>query len=339
MNMKKPAFIFLFWIQAGFLFAQLNDSYRFLDLPVGARVAGLGGVIASSTDQDVNLFLSNPALLDSADDNHVSWSHLGYYADVKYNTLAYAITFEKAGTFGIGVQHLGYGSIDSYDPAGNSVGTFDASETAVVVSHSHQLGLFRLGANLKYAYSGIYTYHSSALAMDIGGSFIHPEKELVISILFKNLGFVMSDYSDTSDSSLPTDLQVGLTFKPEHMPFRFSFTGHNLLHPSENYFDESLNDGTDEPGVVDRVFRHVNIGAEILFSQNFNVRLGYNHQVRKELSLSEKSGLSGMSLGVMARIKAFELAYTFTTYHVDGGRSYFTITSNLNRVFKKKSII
>lgn len=337
MNMKKPAFIFLFWIQAGFLFAQLDNSFQFLNLPIGARVAGLGGVIGSSTDDDVNLFLSNPALLDSANDNHVSWSHLGFYADVKYNTLAYAKTFEKAGTFGIGIQHLGYGSIDSYDVSGNSVGSFDASETAVVVSHSHQLSVFKLGANLKYVYSGIYTYNSSALAMDIGGVFIHPEKEFMVSVLFKNIGFVMSEYSDTADSSLPADLQIGLTFKPEHMPFRFSFTGFNLLNPNENYYDENLDE--EEPGIGDRVFRHLNIGTEILFSRNFNIRLGYNHQVRKELSLSEKSGLSGMSMGLMARIKAFELSYTFTTYHVDSGRSYFTLTSNLNRVFKKKSII
>lgn len=319
------------------MFAQLDNSFQFLNLPIGARVAGLGGVISSSTDEDVNLFLSNPALLDSANDNHVSWSHLGFYADVKYNTLAYAKTFEKVGTFGIGIQHLGYGSIDSYDASGNSVGSFDASETAVVVSHSHQLSVFKLGANLKYVYSGIYTYNSSALAMDIGGVFIHPEKEFMVSVLFKNIGFVMSEYSDTADSSLPADLQIGLTFKPEHMPFRFSFTGFNLLNPNENYYDENLDE--EEPGIGDRVFRHLNIGTEILFSRNFNIRLGYNHQVRKELSLSEKSGLSGMSMGLMARIKAFELSYTFTTYHVDSGRSYFTLTSNLNRVFKKKSII
>lgn len=337
--MKKPALALLLWIQAGFLFAQTDRSFQFLNLPVGARVAGLGGEIVSSTADDVNLFLSNPALLDSANDNHVSWSHLGFYADVKYNSLAYAKTFKKAGTFGLGVQHLGYGSFDSYDPSGNAVGTFDASETAVVLSHSRQLSVFKLGASLKYVHSGIYTFNSSAVVMDIGGTFIHPEKQLAVSILFKNLGFVMSDYSKTSDTSLPTDLQVGLTFKPEHMPFRFSLTGYNLFYLNDNYFDESIQVDEDEPGAVDRVFRHINIGTEILFSNNFNIRLGYNHRVRKEMKLSEKAGLSGISMGLMARIKAFELSYTFTTYHVDSGRSYFTITSNLNRVFKKKSII
>lgn len=337
--MNKPAFVFLLWIQAGLLFAQSDQAFQFLNLPVGARVAGLGGVVASATTDDVTLFLTNPALLDSASDNHLSFSHLGYYADVKYNSLAFAKTFEGGRTFGIGVQHLGYGSIDSYDASGNSMGSFDANETALVISHSHQLSVFRLGASIKYVHSGIYTFNTSAVAMDIGGSFIHPEKQLVISLLFKNLGFVVSDYTDTSDATLPTDLQIGITFKPEHMPFRFSFTGYNLFHPNQSYYDEGLNSGNGEPGAFDKIFRHINIGTEVLLSRNFNFRLGYNHRVRKELSLDEKSGLSGMSLGVMARIKAFELAYTFTTYHVDSGRSYFTITSNLNRVFKKKTLI
>lgn len=336
--MRKPALILLFWMQAGFLFAQSDESFQFLNLPIGARVASLGGVVNSSTDEDVNLFLSNPALLDSANDNHVSWSYLGFYADVKYNALAYARTFDRAGTFGIGVQHLSYGSFDSYDDAGNSVGTFNANETALVVSHSHQVSLFQMGASLKFAHSGIYTYNSSALLLDFGGTFIHPEKEFIVSLLFKNLGFMLSDYTGTSNSSLPSDLQVGLTFKPEHMPFRFTFTGYDLLSLNESYYDESLTNQS-KPGTVDRFFRHINIGTEILFGPNFNIRLGYNHKVRKELSLTEKSGLSGISMGLMARIKAFELSYTFTNYHVDSGRSYFTITSNLNRVFKKKSIL
>ena len=61
--------------------------------------------------------------------------------------------------------------------------------------------------------------------------------------------------------------------------------------------------------------------------------------LRQELRLKEKAGMSGISLGFMAKIKAFEFSYAYSTYHVGGGNSYFTITSNLNRIFYKKSII
>lgn len=339
MIMRKPVVILLILMQTGFSYGQSDQSFQFLNLPVGARVAGLGGNLISATESDVNLFMSNPALLDSANDNHASLSHFGFYADVRYNTFAYARNFNKIGMFGLGIQHLSYGTLNSYDQSGNPTGSFDASETAIVLSHSHQISLFKLGASMKLVRSGIYTFSSSALAFDLGGIFIHPEKELAVSLLFKNLGFVLSDYSGTSDSSLPTDLQIGVTFKPEHMPFRFSFTGYNLFNAGEAYSDENAGIDVAEPGVGDKIFRHINIGTEILFSRNFNIRLGYNHSVRKELGLTEKSGLSGMSMGLRFWIKAFEFSYSLTTYHIDSGRSYFTITSNLNKVFKKKSII
>ena len=326
---------------AGSVMGQLGgrQSFEFLNLPTGARVAGLGGVIISATQDDVNLFLSNPSLLDTANHNFVSWSYLGFYADVKYNTFAYARNFGKLGIFGIGIQHLGYGEIDRYDAIGNSSGTFDAGETAVTLSKSHQLGPFRLGANLKFINANLDNFSSSAMAMDIGGSFIHPAQELVVSILFKNFGVVLTDFSGTSSSNLPTDVQVGMTFKPQHMPFRLSMTAYNLGKSETTFFDPSLDSSLEEPGIGDQIFRHLNFGLEIVMNENINIRAGYNHLIRSELSLEERKGLSGVSLGFMARIKAFELSYTFATYHVDSGRSYLTITSNLNKVFRKKSII
>ncbi|PIB36078.1 hypothetical protein BFP72_12075 [Reichenbachiella sp. 5M10] len=337
--MKRPALILLFVFHAGLLYAQRGgtSSFEFLNLPVGARVAGLGGVVISSTAEDVNLFLSNPALLDSANHNHVSWSHLSYYADIKYNTFSYVWNNKRIGPIGIGVQHMGYGDIERFDLVGNSIGKLHANETAVVVSHSRTLGAFSLGANLKYIHSNIDTYGASALTMDLGGTFTHPERELQVALLFKNMGVVLSDYSGTSNSNVPFDVQIGATFKPDHMPFRFSVTAYNLGVSDSGYYDVDFSE--EEPGLVDEVFRHINFGTEVVISQNFQLRVGYNHLIRKELGDPDRAGITGFSMGAMLHIKMFEFSYTYTTYHVDSGRSYFTITSNLNRVFHKKSII
>ena len=319
--------------------AQLGGqrSYDFLNLPIGARVSGLGGVVISATDEDVNLFLSNPSLLSDNNHNHISWSHLSYYADVKYNAFAYAYDFDKLGTMAIGVQRMGYGEFDRYDASDNYLGQFSASETALVVSKSHQVSLFTMGLSAKFVTSNLDNVNSSALAFDLGGSFFHPQHELVASLLFKNFGFVLSDYSATSKDKLPTDVQLGFTYKPEHMPFRLSTTIYNLSNSEGAYHDPSLS--SQKPTWLDQAFRHVNLGVEIVFSENFNIRTGYNHLIRKELTLEERSGMSGISLGMMARIKAFEFSYTWSTYHVAGGRSYFTITSDLNRIFNKKSLL
>ena len=122
------------------------------------------------------------------------------------------------------------------------------------------------------------------------------------------------------------------------MPFRLSLAGYNLGLVNEKLFDPT---GTGEGELtevngVDRVMRHLALGTEILVHNNFNLRFGYNHLVRKELRLAETSGGAGFSFGFLLRIKSFELAYTRSIYHTGGGYDYFTLVSDLNSFIKKR---
>ena len=339
--MKRTVLIIYLLISTGLLYGQIGGKriFEFLNLPSNARTAGLGGVVITSTVDDVNMFLSNPALLDSTNNNFLSFNYLSFYADIKYNSFAYTRNFNKLGTIGFGIQHVGYGSFDSYDATGAAIGKFDAGETALTISKNHTLGLFTLGVNVKYVQSLIDTYKASGLFMDFGGVFKHPEKELTIGLNFKSVGFLLSDYTSTGSSSLPFDVQAGITFKPQFMPFRFTFTAYNLARGNNTFFDQSISDAQDKPGNFDEIFRHINIGTELVLSKNFNIRIGYNHLIKQELKLSESAKGAGVSFGFMVRIKAFELAYTNTTYHASGGRSFITITSDLNKIIKKKRSI
>ncbi len=336
--MKKPVLLLFIVLSTGLLYAQIGGkrTFEFLNLPTNARTAGLGGVIISATDNDVNMFLSNPALLDSANDNFLSFNQRAFYADIKYNSFAYTKNFNKLGVIGFGIQNFNYGNFESYDAAGNSIGTFSAGETAITIYKSRTQGLFTLGVNLKYVQSIIGNYRASGFFMDLGGVFKHPEKELTLAINFKSLGFLTSDYTDTSNSQLPFDVQIGATFKPKFMPFRFTFTGYNLARNEGAYFDESISLAEDKPKRFDRIFRHINIGTELILGKNFNIRMGYNHLLRKELRLQESARGAGISFGFMLRIKAFELAYSNAKYHAAGGTNFITITSDLNRVIKRK---
>ncbi len=117
----------------------------------------------------------------------------------------------------------------------------------------------RWGVNLKFASSGIESYRASALLFDIGGLFEHPEKELAIGMTFKNVGFFLSDYTSTANSEVPFDIHLGVTFKPEHMPVRFSLTSYNLYQGDLTIFDPD-NDillVKEEAGRLDKVFRHM----------------------------------------------------------------------------------
>ena len=85
------------------------------------------------------------------------------------------------------------------------------------------------GANAKVAVSNLASFQASALMIDLGGTFKHPEKDMTIGLLVKNLGFLISDYIDINDSQLPLDIQLGFSYKPEFMPLRFSLAAKNLL--------------------------------------------------------------------------------------------------------------
>ena len=186
--------------------------------------------------------------------------------------------------------------------------------------------------------SALAGYNASALLLDLGGIFRHPEEDLTFGLTFRNIGVLLSDFSETSESELPFDVQLGMTYKPRHMPFRFSLTGYNLGLAGESSFNPT-GTGEGEPQEAtgfDKVMRHIALGMEILVHRNFNLRAGYNHLIRKELRLAETSGGAGLSFGFLLRIKKFELSYSRSIYHTGGGYDYFTLVSDLNSFITKK---
>lgn len=331
-------FLFIFLIRPVYGQPGGGRSFEFINMPSNARVAGLGGINVSVSDKDVNMLLSNPALISESTHNHVSLNHFLYLADISLSNLVYGFHHEKAGSFALGLQYLNYGSFEAYDETGLEQGNFGANEYAVTLGNSRSIKAFTIGASLKYVSSTISSFHSGAILMDIGGIFKHPQKDFTVGMVIKNFGVVVREYSETSQTNLPFDVQLGTSFKPEFMPLRFSFTAYNLYRPGDSYPvpPRSSQNNNQESGTVDKIMRHLNFGAEVILSKNVNLRAGYNHLIRKELRIDEYSGGAGISLGLMFRIKAFEFAYSKAFYHVAGGSDYFTLTSNLNSIFKNK---
>jgi len=310
-----------------------TGSFRFLDVPNSARVAALGGVNTSLTDRDINFFFNNPTLAGDTLAGVASANYQFYVADIGQATFTYGHNFSKLGTLVFGVQHFNYGTIKSYDATGQEIGDFKSGETAIVIGKSHQISNFRVGASLKGAFSNIAGYRAGALMFDIGGIFVHPTQDLRVGMTLKNLGWVFSEYSETSSTSLPFDVQLGATFKPEHMPLRFSLTAYNMTG-SNTYFNTK--DGDTEPGTFDKVLRHFNFGAEILVHKNVNLLVGYNHLIHQELKLSESGGGAGFSFGFSAMIKTFEVVISRSAY-VAGNAGYaFTVSKNIDNMMKRR---
>lgn len=309
-----------------------KKSFEFLNVPSNARLAALGGVNVSLADKDVNFLFSNPALTGDTLAGAASAGYTFFIADIGQSTFSYSHHFKKVGTLSFGVQHMNYGEIEGYDASGLSIGSFNSGETALVISKSHQVSNFRLGANLKTVFSSIAGFRSSALMLDIGGTFIHPTKDLKVGLVIKNFGVVLSEYSETSQTKLPFDVQAGVSFKPEHMPIRLSVTAYNLVN-TKAYDDPSVEE--DNVGSFNKLFQHINIGAEILLHRNVNVLLGYNALKQQELK-TQNTGGKGFTVGVALKIKSFDLVMSRSSYSVGNAAYAFTLAANIEKMILKK---
>lgn len=313
-------------VLAGILQAQTGGKQVFsvLNIPSSARIAALGGSTVAVMDNDLNLGLFNPALLNREMGGQVAMSYLPYLADIGIGYGSYGHHFDSLGlTASASVQYVDYGTFTRRDETGQDQGTFRAGE------HVIQLGggiatdsVFRVGVNLKYITSNLADYRASAVAADIGGAFCKPSIGLHIAAMVRNIGVMTRTYAGTRED-LPTQVQLSVTYKFKHAPFRLGLSLDNLQQWDLTYEDPSVQaqiDPTTGELIVDKVTNvekalwHVVPNVEVLVSRNFMLRFGYNYKRRQELKFDEKPGLTGASLGIGLRVSKLHLSYGFAQF-------------------------
>lgn len=339
---------FLLLTVPGFVFAQTGgkSSFDFVTVPVNARIAALGGINVSLRDQNVNLFQQNPAALNPEMARHLSVSYLPYIADIKATNLAYAFRGNgKNNMYGVGLTFFDYGKMNETDASGAVVGTFRVSEYMVTGSASHKISNYVLGVSLKFAGSQFPSNNAVAVLADFGGMFVHPERDWTIGLTVKNLGYAIKKYYSATQVNLPFDVQLGTSYKLEHLPLRFSLTAQRLTQYDIVYLDPNQAKTKDLQGNViqqkkkvgDEILRHLVVGAELLLSKNLNLRVGYNHLRRRELAVAQRSALTGFAMGFMLKVSSFELGYTHAFYTFGTGSNSLTLITNFNTILKKRA--
>ncbi|GAB2584382.1 type IX secretion system protein PorQ [Spirosoma areae] len=321
--------------------------FSFLNLPTHARVAALGGQVASATTPDGAYHLNSPALADSIKSNELSISLMPYLAAAKYYTLHYGLPIKSKnarpkGSWAAGLQYLSYGQFTLTDPTGNSLGTFTANDYALSLTHARTEGNFTLGATIKAVGSSIEMYSAFGLLADVGGIWRHPKKNLTFGLVAKNVGYLIKNYGPL-DADLPFDLQAGVTVKPRYAPMRLTLTAHHLQRFDINYSDPSLNvrfdlNGNPIPqtvGVGEKIARHLSLGAELLISRNVHLLIGYNHQKRQEGKLATGGGGAGISFGASVQARGFQLTYGRFSSVPTAGTSQLSLRINLERILSK----
>ncbi len=211
------------------------------------------------------------------------------------------------------------------DATGQEQGEFSVVDYTLNVTHARTIDNITLGATAKLAVSRIAEFKSTAGLVDLGGVFKHPEQDFTVGLALKNIGYQLSTYNGAREP-MPFDAQLGMSYKLEHMPLKFSLTAHHLHQFDIVYLDTTITGRLDENNQEvkpkktfgDKLARHFVVGGEFMLSKNFNLRFGYNHLRRRELRLEIKAGGPVYLSGPWSGSGTFELDYTRAYYHVPG---------------------
>ena len=322
--------------------------YKFMDLPASAKQSALGGILITTRDYDVNNGYQNPALLNKEMHNHFAFNTMNYFNDIRFGYIGYGRHYDNVGTFSAGIQSINYGNFIETDESGKETGnTFKAGEYALNLGYGRNyLPNLSIGTNLRIITSNLGDYSSVGLAADLGLCYFDTAKNLSIGFVIKNLGTQLSTYRPGNTENLATDIQLAISKRLKYAPLRYTITLHDLQRFDLSYTDPNdpnreIDLQTGQPivkeiNIADKLARHLIVGAELLFSKNFNVRLGYDHQKRKELALSSKGSTVGFSFGFGIKIKKIDFSYASAKYHLAGSTNHFSIAANLSNFNKKK---
>jgi len=318
--------LFSTYIQAQSLF-----TMSFLEQPVSAHHAALGGNNTSYLGHDISFLVSNPALLSIQSSNELSVNVASYFAGSGYGSGIYSRLLHERGMLGAGFQYMGYGEFTGFDEYGVETGTFSARDVAFFVSYSQQLNnYFSIGATVKPVLGGYERYVSYALAGDMGIVFMDKENGLQVGFSAKNIGVRFAGYeSDESASMLPLNLSLGASKKLLHAPFVFHLTMQQLQRWT---YDVSTNVDSTSISFVGELARHFIVGVDVLPpSDKFWLALSYNFLRGQELPVPEIFSLSGFSGGIGFFIKDVELGIGFGSYHQAATTLHISLRTDLTK--------
>ena len=339
--LKRLVLFFLFIFNLISLFPQTGRGvYRFLDLPVSSRMAAIGGMNVSLRDNDVNFAFMNPALLTGETHGVIGLNMANYLADIKFGSAVYGHNFGENNFTSFGVQYVDLGKFEGYDELGNFTEDFTAKDIALYMSYARRLDdYFTVGATFKPIFSSYERYTSFGIAFDAG---INYSRDLFSAgLVFRNMGAQLKAYYPDEQGQhrepLPFDIQLGVSKKFAHAPIRISGTLNNLNRWNVAGYQTdktttNLDGTTEEKKVkpVDMAFRHVELGVELVPSDNFYIALGYNHRRNQEMTMEGFKSLAGFSAGAGLKLYKFHVGFGLTQFQVGNFAYQFSFSTDLN---------
>lgn len=312
-------------------------TYAFLDMPATAKITSMGGNLITFKDNDPGQASDNPSLLNPTMDKTVVLSYMSYFAGINNGFASYTWN-NKLGTFNTAVKYIDYGRFREADAGNNELGSFTSNEMVLIGGYGRAIdSSFSVGANYKLIYSNFYLYNSFGMAVDLAASYEIKQYYLLATFLVKNVGVQVKPYFAGQQQALPFDVQFGISKSFKRMPFKFSFIVHQLgkgrlsypgIDQNTNSFGES-NEVNSESN-FEEVIRHFIVATEFLPGKNFNIRVGYNFQRRKEMQFVDAPGTVGLSWGFSLKISNFHFSYARSAYHETGSPNHITVLTRFS---------
>lgn len=302
----------------------VNSTYRFLQLPVSARTAALGGDAISLPDGNVSEFQVNPSYLQESSQDKLSLSYINQISDINMAFLNGAYYVSGIGTFGGGIRYLNYGKFTHTNAQGQALGSFNAYDMAVSmgIGRMYMKNVYYGGA-IEYIHSSYAQYHSSAVAISLGGRYRIPQDHLTFGVAITNFGTQLSRFNDVHEN-LPLNISVGVSRRLTHMPLRISLTLHSL-----NRWNLRILTDQHNPTFATDLVRHVRIGGEFLFSKHVILRLGYNRLLHEELKTSNRIDLAGTSIGLGINVNKVQFDISRNSYSQLGAFTQISLSTSL----------
>ena len=292
-----------------------QTAYNFLRLPVSAHAGALGGENISVIEDDAALVFHNPALLSSISSKMILLNYMNYMKGVNAVSASFSKTLTDKASVAVAAQYLTYGTLKETNSSGVQTGSFSAKDIALSGSFSYMLAQKLAGGiTAKVITSYIGSYNSIALGVDLGLNYYDSEHDWSVSAAVKNLGGQLKAYDDDYEK-MPLDVQLGVSKRLTHTPFRFSATLVDLNHTGYKWI------------------HHLVAGVDLLLNEQIWVGAGYHFRRSKEMQLSDGENTSahgaGLSFGAGLNLERFKLNVSYGKYHVSSSSLLINVAYDL----------
>ncbi len=257
-----------------------TSGAAFLDIPVGAAPAALGGAYtALATDAYAPTW--NPGGLGFVEATQIAGQHLSYLEGVRYEhaSLVHSVGAGKA--LGISVQYLTSGDIAATDNGAQPLGTYSSHFAAYTLAYGQRLSdRLALGLAAKLIEAKLGDSTAKAWAGDIG-TLYRPQDQLSLALRLSNVGSRLTFINDSDP--LPWSFRLAAAYQ--------LFAAWRLS--AEGAFSR------DQPAAG-------HFGIEWIPLSALHIRTGYRTDTLKELS-----ALAGFSTGLGVQLWGQELSYAW----------------------------